>query len=338
MYRSYLKRFAFIIVSLMLASGCGTSERRAARSEPPSVQITAGVDKAAANPGDIVTFTLAADYAPKIQVELPEITDRFSDFRLVNSGVLGPAEKNGRMHVERWYKLQANSPGSYVLEPVEVEYTLADGTKQAVKTPRIFLEVESLLEQHKDETDIRDIKPPLPVNRSYRFLIPVLIGAVALILLFLVGKWLTKRYHRKQEMALMRKPPHEEALEALERLLMRQLIEQGRAREFCFEISGILRRYIEARFAVPAIDLTSEEVLVQVDERKGLIEPETRPILVEFLTETDLVKFAKYRPTTVEVEKIIQATTDFVGKTTPLSNGADSQPELMEKHREHVSV
>jgi hypothetical protein len=328
------------IVALAAAYSCGKSKSEgvSGATESPA-DVTASVDKATANPGDIITFTLTADYGPDVRVELPEMSDKFKDFRIVNSGNVEPMRKKGRSKIERWYKLQADVAGSYVIEPIDVNYRLPDGKQDVIKTAKIFIEIESLLGQEGAAQDIRDIKPPLAVLPSYkRFVTPAAvfaaIGAAAVLALSLY-----RRYMRKKAAArIARKPAHEEAMDALERLLMRRLVEHGRIQEFYFEISGILRRYMEARFGAPAIDYTTEEILCWADERDGLIRGEMKPVLTEFLVETDMVKFARHVPRVNEIKKVIQHLTLFVGKTAQSVEQEGSPLGGGKELHEHVSV
>jgi hypothetical protein len=110
------------------------------------------------------------------------------------------------------------------------------------------------------------------------------------------------------------KPAHEEALEALERLLSRKLIEQGHIKRFCFEISLIFRQYLQSRFGIPAVDLTTEEIIPRVED-DGIVEQDLRQIVREFLRETDIVKFAEYEPSRVEIEEIVRNTRTFILRT-----------------------
>jgi hypothetical protein len=75
-----------------------------------------------------------------------------------------------------------------------------------------------------------------------------------------------------------------------------------------------------------------------VDERDGLIDGETKPVLVEFLVETDLVKFAKRLPAQNEIEKLIQQTMAFIEKTAPDAAPETARQDSKEEAHEHVSV
>ncbi len=312
----------------LLLSACGGDKEppTALRPEQGSVELTATVDRAVVNPGDVITFTLKADYRPDISLELPEIADKFSDFRIVNSGISQPVRKGDRVVAERWYKLQADVAGSYVIEPIEVAYNLQHGKQRTAKTPKIFLEVESLLAKRGEAHDIRDIKPPVSVPPSYGvFLLVLAILAGTIALLLLSRKLFNRLRSRAQAKRFAPKPAHEEALEALERLLKKRLIEKGHTRLFCFEISEIFRRYMQARFGIPALDLTTDEILPRV-EGNGIIGERLKPIVREFLSDTDFVKFAKYQPTRNEIKRIIENTKTFINtsKVAPAAEAASA--------------
>jgi hypothetical protein len=282
---------------------------------PPPAELRAKIDKPVAYPGDVITFTLEAEHQPEIKIELPEISDRFSEFRLITDGRALPKAKGGSILAERWYKLQADTAGSYIIDPIEVAYTMPDGTQATLRTPRIFLEVVSLLEEEGAVNDIRDIKPPVDISNFYRIVLLILAALLGAVLLTFIGGRAFARWRRRaREQKLSPRPPHEEALEALRRLLAKGLIEKGRPKEFCFEISEILRRYMHGRFDFPAIDLTTEEILPRIEDN-GIVKDSLKPLVREFLTQTDLVKFAKHLPTRDELDKIIEDTRTFINET-----------------------
>jgi hypothetical protein len=333
-------RFPLALLAVVLLCGCAADEGDlSTRQAPHAVEIVAAVDKASANPGDIITFTLSADHSKEVRVDLPEVADRFSDFRIVNSGLSEPFRRDGRLAMERWYKLQADVAGSYVIEPVEVAYQLEDGVRKTARTPKIFIEIKSLLEPEGGAQDIRDIKPPLSVSPSLKNLLPIAVAAAAAASLILFCRWLYGKYlRRKAEAGTAGKSAHEEAIEALEKLLLERLMEKGRVQEFCFKLSLIFRRYLEARFHFPAVDFTREEILRRVNERDGLFDGELKQILADFLADTDLVKFAKHRPPSSDIENLVEATITFIGKTAPAACAETARSDMGEEAHEHVPV
>src|SRR5215471_10817030 len=124
--------------------------------------------------------------------------------------------------------------------------------------------------------------------------------------------------------------PHEIALQRLEEA--RRLMDPERAREYCFAVSNIIRRYVEERFHVHAPKLTTEEFLRElVEVRDTMLEPH-RVLLGEFLQHCDLAKFARWRYAMPDLEAMHTSARSFVQQTavtvatTPARGG---QPQLV---------
>ena len=80
------------------------------------------------------------------------------------------------------------------------------------------------------------------------------------------------------------------------------------------EISNILRHYIEDRFDLRAPERTTEEFLIELQWSDDLGEPDKND-LGEFLTHCDLVKFAKHKPKTEQIQQTFDLVKNFIEKT-----------------------
>jgi hypothetical protein len=123
-------------------------------------------------------------------------------------------------------------------------------------------------------------------------LLPLLLAA----LLFVVARRLRSRKKEVQRPALgpLARPAHEVALEALAALEASRMLARGEVKEFHIEASDILRRYVEARFRVAAMEMTTFEVIAGLEAARA--DTRFRDGLSAFLEQCDLVKFAKVRP------------------------------------------
>ena len=110
------------------------------------------------------------------------------------------------------------------------------------------------------------------------------------------------------------RPPHEIAAAELERLRGRRLVEEGAFKEYYSALSDIVRRYLEGRFTLRAPEMTTEEFLLAT-ARDGRLMPAHRRLLGEFMTESDLVKFARHLPTIADSERAWAAARRFVDET-----------------------
>ena len=78
--------------------------------------LKAEVDKAVLSPGETLTFRLRAFSSLKEgPLYLPESGDKIQGFRIVDFGKEGPVKEDGEWVFERWYKLEADLTGSYIL-------------------------------------------------------------------------------------------------------------------------------------------------------------------------------------------------------------------------------
>jgi hypothetical protein len=151
--------------------------------------------------------------------------------------------------------------------------------------------------------DIRDIRQPRHLPTPW---IWVVVAAGVISLAAAVWKWIR---HSKLFVML----PHEVALQHLEE--SRALMDLDRAREYCFEVSKIIRRYIEERFHVHAPQLTTEEFLHELmDERETMLASQ-RALLGDFLQHCDLAKFAGWRYCLPDLEAMHTSAVEFVRAT-----------------------
>lgn len=152
--------------------------------------------------------------------------------------------------------------------------------------------------------DIRDIKGLVPVPHEWWWLWV----AVAVMAIAAVAVWLWKR--RKPTAATETAAPpsaFEVALAALQRLRN----DNPPVEEFYTRLSDIVRRYLEDQFGLRAPERTTEEFLYEVSS-DGTLLPKHKELLGMFLKEADLVKFARFRPGSDDMQRAFAAAEEFV--------------------------
>jgi hypothetical protein len=106
-------------------------------------------------------------------------------------------------------------------------------------------------------------------------------------------------------------------MEALAALEVKQYIARGMIREYAFELSEIVKRYIERRFDVNAAEFTTEEMLDWI--KVSPLDPDCRKSTEWFFSTTDPVKFAKWLPDNDTVNRFGPGMRSFIEKTRPQS-------------------
>ena len=137
---------------------------------------------------------------------------------------------------------------------------------------------------------------------------------IGVILLMAVGGYFLWRWLKKASVvpAAPPIPPHVRARRKLEEAL--GLIAE--AKPFSTMVSDTLRVYLEERFDFRAPERTTEEFLYELQATE-LLTPDQKQSLSDFLSSCDLVKFAKYEPTEVELRGLHDSALRLVNETEP---------------------
>ena len=187
-----------------------------------------------------------------------------------------------------------------------------------VYSDQLALKVSTLPVDTSDPIKFNDIKqiwePPFVWADYYP-----MIYSILLFLLFLcVIAYIIKRIRQKKSLFPIKKekpklPAHEQALLDLNELKEQKLWQQGLNKEFYTSVTDILRKYIEERFDVNAMEMTSHEVLDCLKNEKEM--KESFDGLKQILELADFVKFAKLHPLPSENEKSLTGAYIFVEST-----------------------
>ncbi len=276
---------------------------------------------------DLLTFVIEIEQGQRVKAQLPELSDLdFGQFLVRDHRIIPESlSEDGTSTLGISCTLEPQLSGKYIIEPFEVRFTVegerpesdADSTVHTIKTEPFTIEVKSVSADDLSKAEIRPIQGPVDLpkkgidRKKLIFLIAVTVAAIVLILVvILVGrKWKVGEVGRKIS-------PHKAALEALRRLHRKKLIEQGLIKEFYYEISTIMRHYIEGRFGLAAPEQTTDEFLASIS-RDGHFDSRTQELLGSFLEHCDMVKFARHAPETAEIQRTFNITRDFIEETKP---------------------
>lgn len=278
------------------------------------VTVNANVDKARTTIGDKINYKITVEFPENIEVFFPETKEKIGGFAVKDFAVSDTEKENGRITREHIYVLETYKTGSYIIPAFDIKYKKKLKSEAEVdKTPEIFVEVVTTLDA--DASDVRDIKPPVSLHKSY-YRLYIIIGIVFGVLL-LAAVVLHFIYHRKrQEIDSVPEPlpAHQIAYNDLEHLSTLDLISQGQIKEYYYRLSNIVRHYIENRFNLMAPERTTEEFLAEMmvtDRLSG----DHKELVGNFLEHCDMVKFAAYGPDSREIENSFNSAIKLVDET-----------------------
>jgi len=171
-------------------------------------------------------------------------------------------------------------------------------------------------------SDIRDIAPPVEIPDPLTWLWWGLGGLAFVVVALLLWFWLRKR--AAQPPAIPVVPAHVRAKQKLQDAL--GLISQPKP--FVIAVSDAARWYLEERFNFRAPERTTEEFLNDL-QRTDRLTRDQKDSLGQFLTNCDLVKFAKYEPGETELRDLHASAVRLVDETEPVETpAASATPEL----------
>lgn len=170
--------------------------------------------------------------------------------------------------------------------------------------------------------DIIDIRPPLrppePGPAWWWYAAGALVLVLALMLLWRV---LRRQRRATEEPAI---PPHELAVGELDRLER----DQPGPKDFYFRLTAIVRGYIEGRFGVAALEMTSEEFLPALERLKGQsLDPDIADGVRAMVRRSDPVKYAGQAASGQAMAEDLALARDLVRRTLPKQSDQNGQPE-----------
>lgn len=210
-------------------------------------------------------------------------------------------------------------PGEITIPAQKLTVVDIAGRLKEVETEQSSVTVKSQIANEPEPELKVDQGPGEKVfEKDYTLLwiLGILAGAGAVALLTLLGRWLwSKRGPKPGPPPPPPRPAEEIALEKLKALRDSNLLVEGHVKEFHVRLSETIREYLGNRYRFDSLERSTEELVVEL--RRTAIGKGDFEVTVEFLEETDLVKFAKMIPTLEESRGLLDKSFEFVDKTTP---------------------
>ncbi len=164
-------------------------------------------------------------------------------------------------------------------------------------------------------TDIHDIKPLESIGFDFGRL-RILWWCVAVVVLAAVVTFaviLFRKYVKRKKEALPPAPPHAVALERLHALAG---LDRIGCREFYFTLSFILRKYIQGRYGLDALEMTTEELIPKIMQLN--LDRNLERGIKDFLNWSDPVKFAGITSDNDKMRADLNFAEHFVNRTIPV--------------------
>jgi len=307
-----------LCVIFMLAMAAPSIHAADNEAEAP-INVTATVDESEIHIGDRVELKVVADNVSGYEVSFPEAPERTGEFSFIESRPLKPKRGKAKS-AGHAYVMSIYTTGMHVIYPIQVGYRKSGQDEWRVtESPQVPIEVKSLLTG--EDTDIKDLKGLVAFGTR---VLPVLLVLIALLgiagLLWML--WRRKTGRGKRETVRI-KPAYEIAYEQLRQLKAMDLPGKGRTKEYYIKLSDIVRHYLEDRFSYRAPEMTTEEFMETIKKATEMLD-EHKHLLKDFLSHCDMVKFARYGPTPLEILDSFRSAERLVDQTKMVAEDVEN--------------
>ena len=282
------------------------------------IQVNARFDSTAILIGDQIKLHIEMERQKEVRAQFPAWIDAIP--RNIEILEVYPVDStqtaDGRVRLKQEVLVTSFDSGRHVLQPIRFPF-VADGITDTIATRPIFLDVYTMT---IDSELIADIKPiyklPLGWADVWRWLLRI---GLLLLIVALIGFAIYAFIRRRNNKPIFSapkpaEPPHVTALRELDRLRGEKLWQNNRTKDYYTRLSDVVRTYIEGRFGVMAMEMTSDEILAGL-QNTGFEDNNLVNRLRKLFSLADLVKFAKAQPFPDENETSMLDSYLFVNNT-----------------------
>jgi hypothetical protein len=283
------------------------------------IKVTSSFDSTRIFVGDQIKFNINIDQPAGLKLVLPFFRDTlYKNIDILSGPFIDTTViYSGRIKVSAKYLITSFDSGFYHVPPVYAEIKTSDGIK------RFYSDYSQLRVMRVKIAPADTSLKIFDIIRPYRA--PVTIGEILpwVLIVAIIGAltWAAVRFIRKLkknktgvEKVISSDPAHVIAFRELEKLRDEKLWQKGEIKNYYTRLTEILRQYLENRYQVFSLELTTSEtleMLVKTGFRKDGSYNQLRTVL----TSADLIKFAKYNPEPEENEVHYKNSWDFVEMT-----------------------
>jgi len=305
---SYLKKLALFILILFSLQ---------IKTSAQPVKVTAALEDSIYLIGQHIPLNLTLERDANIEVTWPFLVDSLGSFEILKSGKIDTTLTGNTSLEQQQIFITKFDTGYHVLPPIEFTYRERN-RKETAKTEPFLLRINTL--EVDTTAAIMPIKNVIGMPLTFKEKLKralIIVGIVLAVLAIPLGIYFYFKRRKKEAYVPPPLPPYELAIKKLQALKAKKLWQEGDIKNYYSELTGIFREYVEGRFELPALEMTTDELSPFLKKKKEVTKGLFRN-MVDLLSISDFVKFAKARPSTKYHADAFDQVKDFVRQTKPI--------------------
>ena len=318
-----MKTRALALAILLIVFYCTFSVAQ----DRPSIQAT--LDPKSGTVGDIFDYSLTVTWPEGISAIPPDPEGKLGECEILQRKAGDLKREAGLNTLNISIKMACYESGEHKIPPLEVRFTDTNGNEDVVKGPEFSINIMRTLPE--DAQEIRDIKGQQSLPPDYITPLAIAVGALfAVLAIYFLATRLHRRKKAAEGLKIQVPDPYPYAVERFGAGELEKLLEREDFDGFYSELTDILREYLDGRFDVHALEMSTTEIgraLKEANEIDGFLKTD----LLGILKRADMAKFAGLFPEFSDANKDIEKGRGFVEKTRPSpivsENGKNEQKE-----------
>ena len=306
----------FVLYSIFLITFLGFSQNE------PNVSVK--VDTTIIRIGEQIKYQISVENADK-GVVFPKLQlDSLGKIEVIESFNIDTVKNK----LIKKYKLTSFDSGSYTIPKQPIYIWNQPYYTDSIKIDVATVAVDTLKQKMYPIKAIYGEPYTFDDFKSYLWWILGIVAILGIILYFVFRKKET------EEEIIAKIPPYQLAVSRLKELDEKQLWQKNKIKQYYIELTDIVRTYIERELNIPALESTTDELLETITDFNTSsslqIPDDVLKKLQKLLRESDLVKFAKYKPLSNEIELHRNAAgfvIDEIKTVTPEEEDEGQSPE-----------
>lgn len=271
---------------------------------PDSVSVSIHVSNEKPTIGDSLTVFCSVFVPSGIDVREPRLVDDVSGTDIERQWFRQENDASGNRIDQYGYLIYALSPDTLSVGPFMVDFSKKSGESATSASNIVVLPVNGVITPSPDgqPPEPAENRPPIAINRTG---LPVwaLILIVIIVIGTAVGIWYYLRRKKRTAAPLPVPAGPVDELAEFERIRSMHLYEKGEIRELYIAVSDAMRSFLHRTMRFGALYETSEEILGNISG--PFVTTDTYDKIRDVFVESDMVKFAKYRPSVEESASLI---------------------------------
>ena len=301
--RPHLPLFAWGLLVMLLTLLCPPAKAQTlVEARADTVQIMVG---------DRARVFLSAQIPANSRLSWPAIPDTFNHLEIAERGKIDTLAGNGSITYKQRLSVTGFDSGLFTIPAFPFAVNSGSQTDTFYTTPLPLTVLTVAVDTTQPYKPIVEI---MAVQSSWQdYLLYIIAGVIlATILITILVLFITRKKKIKTtpQKALSL---HEAAMQALASLEKQNLWQEGNVKEYYVRLTAIVRQYIEYRFQMPALELTTDEILASAARIPELSRNMQQMDIL--LRTADMAKFAKGTPQDAEHIENLELARSFVNAT-----------------------